>query len=234
VAAVEAAVSMEVAAEGTAVNRFDRKGSRNGGRSGQGTPCRQHAERGLGLLGRSGMVGFFSHGDNRALRRRGRLPVEKCNSPDQRIAARCILLTKLVAKMEIRAYCSLVNMLRPRSAGQILLALALCSSCASDACGWSGASFLHPSIRQEETTMSFVAWVVLGLAAGFIGSQLVNRSGKSIMPDVLLGVVGAVTGGWSFYAFGPPGVNGFHLQSHFAAVFGSLVFLLTYYGLRRV
>jgi uncharacterized membrane protein YeaQ/YmgE (transglycosylase-associated protein family) len=82
--------------------------------------------------------------------------------------------------------------------------------------------------------MSFVAWVVLGLAAGFIGSQLVNRSGKSIMPDVLLGVVGAVTGGWSFYAFGPPGVNGFHLQSHFAAVFGSLVFLLTYYGLRRV
>jgi uncharacterized membrane protein YeaQ/YmgE (transglycosylase-associated protein family) len=82
--------------------------------------------------------------------------------------------------------------------------------------------------------MSFVAWVVLGLAAGFIGSQLVNRRGKSIMPDVLLGVVGAVTGGWSFYAFGPPGVNGFHLQSHFAAVIGSLVFLLTYYGLRRV
>ena len=165
--------------------------------------------RGLGLLGRSGMVKFFSHGDNRALRRRGRLPVEKCNSPDQRIAARCILLTKLVAKMEIRASCSLVNMLRPRSAGQILLALTLCSSCAIDAYGWSSASFLHPSIRQEETTMSFVAWVVLGLAAGFIGSQLVNRSGKSIMPDVLLEVVGAVTGGWSFYAFGPLGVNGF-------------------------
>jgi hypothetical protein len=34
--AVAAAVSMAVAAEGTAVNRFDRQGSRNGGRSGQG------------------------------------------------------------------------------------------------------------------------------------------------------------------------------------------------------
>ena len=82
--------------------------------------------------------------------------------------------------------------------------------------------------------MSFVVWVVLGLSAGFIGGRLANRSGKSIMPDVLLGLLGAVTGGWLFYAFGPPGVNGFHLQSHFAAVFGSLVFLLAYYGLRRV
>jgi uncharacterized membrane protein YeaQ/YmgE (transglycosylase-associated protein family) len=82
--------------------------------------------------------------------------------------------------------------------------------------------------------MSFVAWVVLGLSAGFIGGRLANRSGKSIVPDILLGVVGAVTGGWLFYAFGPPGVNGFHLQSHLAAVFGSLVFLLTYYGFRGV
>ena len=82
--------------------------------------------------------------------------------------------------------------------------------------------------------MSFVAWIVLGLAAGFIGGRLAKRSAKSIIPDVLLGVVGGVTGGWLFYAFGPPGVNGFHLQSHFAAVVGSLVFLLTYYGLRRV
>jgi len=82
--------------------------------------------------------------------------------------------------------------------------------------------------------MSFVVWVVLGLSAGFIGGRLANRSGKSIMPDVLLGLLGAVAGGWLFYAFGPPGVNGFHLQSHFAAVFGSLVFLLAYYGLRRV
>ena len=80
--------------------------------------------------------------------------------------------------------------------------------------------------------MSFVAWVVLGLAAGFIGSQLSNRRGKSTLPDILLGVVGALTGGWLYYTFGPAGVNGLNLHSHFAAVIGSLVFLLTYYGLR--
>ena len=129
---------------------------------------------------------------------------------------------------------SWVNMLQPKSAGRILLAATLCSSSAIDAYGFSSASFLHPSIEQAELTMSFVVWVVLGLTAGFIGGRLANRRGKGIMPDVLLGVVGGVTGGWLFYAFGPPGVNGFHLLSHFAAVFGSLVFLLTYYGLRRV
>jgi uncharacterized membrane protein YeaQ/YmgE (transglycosylase-associated protein family) len=82
--------------------------------------------------------------------------------------------------------------------------------------------------------MCFVAWVVLGLAAGFIGSQLANRRGKGTLPDVLLGAVGAVAGGWLYYAFGPASVNGFHLYSHFAAVIGSLIFLLTYYAIRGV
>ena len=127
-----------------------------------------------------------------------------------------------------------MNLLQPKSAGRILLAVTLCSSSAIDAYGFSTASFLRPSIQRDELTMSFVVWVVLGLAAGFIGGRLANRSGKSIMPDVLLGIVGAVTGGWLFYAFGPPAVNGFHLESHFAAMFGSLGFLLTYYGLRQV
>ena len=127
-----------------------------------------------------------------------------------------------------------VNMFQPKSAGRILLALTLCSSFAIDAYGWSPASFLHPSIRQEERAMSFVAWAVLGLAAGFIGSQLVDRGKKSILPDILLGVVGAMAGGWLFYAFGPAGVNGLHLYSHLAAVIGSLVFLLAYYALRQV
>jgi uncharacterized membrane protein YeaQ/YmgE (transglycosylase-associated protein family) len=82
--------------------------------------------------------------------------------------------------------------------------------------------------------MSFVAWVVLGLAAGYIGGHLASRRGrgKGILPDILLGVVGATAGGWLFYSFGPAGVNGLNLYSHFAAVIGSLVLLMTYYALR--
>jgi uncharacterized membrane protein YeaQ/YmgE (transglycosylase-associated protein family) len=91
-----------------------------------------------------------------------------------------------------------------------------------------GAGYL--STRQEEKIMSFVIWIVLGLAAGFIGSRLGKRKGESILPDVVLGVVGAMAGGWLYYTFGPASINGFHLISLFAAVIGSLVSLLAYYA----
>jgi uncharacterized membrane protein YeaQ/YmgE (transglycosylase-associated protein family) len=122
---------------------------------------------------------------------------------------------------------------RGQNAARIPLALALCSWCAIDAYGWSGGSLALQSIRQEEEALSFVAWIVLGLTAGFIGSQLVNRTGKGILPDILLGVVGALAGGWLYYTFGPPSVTGFNLSSYFAVI-GSLIVLLTYYFLRRV
>jgi uncharacterized membrane protein YeaQ/YmgE (transglycosylase-associated protein family) len=102
-----------------------------------------------------------------------------------------------------------------------------------DAYGFASVSLLDPSTRQEETAMSFVGWIVLGLAAGFIGSRLAERRGKSILPDILLGVAGAVAGGWLFYTLGPAGVNGLNLASHYTAAIGSLAFLLIYYALRR-
>jgi uncharacterized membrane protein YeaQ/YmgE (transglycosylase-associated protein family) len=81
--------------------------------------------------------------------------------------------------------------------------------------------------------MAFVAWIVLGLAAGLIGGQLVSRRGEGILPDILLGVVGALAGGWLYHTFGPPSLTGFNLASQYVAVVGSLVVLLIYYALRR-
>jgi uncharacterized membrane protein YeaQ/YmgE (transglycosylase-associated protein family) len=40
--------------------------------------------------------------------------------------------------------------------------------------------------------MSFVTWIALGLVAGFIGSQLVNRRWERVLPDILVGAVGAM------------------------------------------
>jgi uncharacterized membrane protein YeaQ/YmgE (transglycosylase-associated protein family) len=82
--------------------------------------------------------------------------------------------------------------------------------------------------------MSFLAWIVLGLVAGFIGSKLVNRRGEGILLDVLLGDVGAIVGGWLFRVFGAAGVSGLNLYSLFVAVVGSVAFLVTYHALRRV
>jgi uncharacterized membrane protein YeaQ/YmgE (transglycosylase-associated protein family) len=125
-------------------------------------------------------------------------------------------------------------MFQGKRAGRILLAVTLCPSCSIVAYGWSSDSLLRAAIRQQEEAMAFVVWIALGLAAGFIGSRLAGSRGKGTLPDILLGVAGALTGGWLYYTFGPPGLNGFHLISHFAAFSGSLVFLFAYYAVKRI
>lgn len=81
--------------------------------------------------------------------------------------------------------------------------------------------------------MSFLAWIVLGLIAGFIGSKLVNKTGEGFMLDILLGIVGAVVGGWLFSAFGASGVTGINLYSLLVAVVGSVIFLVAYHAIFR-
>jgi uncharacterized membrane protein YeaQ/YmgE (transglycosylase-associated protein family) len=81
--------------------------------------------------------------------------------------------------------------------------------------------------------MSFLAWIVLGLIAGFIGSKIVNSRGEGILLDILLGVVGAFAGGWLFHIFGTSGVTGLNLHSLLVAVIGSVVLLVLYHAFRR-
>lgn len=81
--------------------------------------------------------------------------------------------------------------------------------------------------------MSFLAWIVLGLIAGFIASKIVNKQGEGMFLDILLGIVGAIAGGWLFNTFGAAGVTGLNLYSLMVAVVGAIVFLLLYHALRR-
>jgi uncharacterized membrane protein YeaQ/YmgE (transglycosylase-associated protein family) len=81
--------------------------------------------------------------------------------------------------------------------------------------------------------MSLVAWIVLGLVAGFIGSKLVNKTGEGLILDIVLGVVGAIVGGWLFHFFGMSGVTGLNLYSLLVAVIGAVVFLVVYHAIRR-
>jgi uncharacterized membrane protein YeaQ/YmgE (transglycosylase-associated protein family) len=81
--------------------------------------------------------------------------------------------------------------------------------------------------------MSILAWIVLGLLAGFIGSKLVNKSGEGLFLDIVLGVVGAIMGGYIFNAFGASGVTGLNLYSLVVAVVGSVLFLVIYHALFR-
>jgi uncharacterized membrane protein YeaQ/YmgE (transglycosylase-associated protein family) len=82
--------------------------------------------------------------------------------------------------------------------------------------------------------MSVLAWIVLGLISGFIASKIVNKSGSGTLMDIVLGIVGAVVGGWLFDTIGHVGVTGLNLYSILVAVVGAVVVLIIYHALFRV
>ena len=78
--------------------------------------------------------------------------------------------------------------------------------------------------------MSVVVWMLFGLVAGFVASKLVNSTGASAWLDSVLGVVGALIGGFLFNQIGVVGLTGFNLWSLFVAVAGASVFLFVYHA----
>ena len=79
--------------------------------------------------------------------------------------------------------------------------------------------------------MSIIGWIVFGLIAGFIASKLVNKTGQGLVLDIVLGVVGAVVGGWVFTFFGADGVTGFNIYSMIVAVIGAVIVLAIYHAI---
>jgi uncharacterized membrane protein YeaQ/YmgE (transglycosylase-associated protein family) len=81
--------------------------------------------------------------------------------------------------------------------------------------------------------MSLIAWIVLGIIAGFLGSKIVNQTGEGLVRDLILGIVGAIVGGWLFSLFGQGGVTGLNLYSLVVAVVGAIVVLVAYHMIVR-
>ena len=81
--------------------------------------------------------------------------------------------------------------------------------------------------------MSLLAWIILGLIAGWIASKIVNRHGEGALMDILLGIVGAVIGGWIFRMLGAGGVTGLNLYSLIIAVIGAVIALSVYHAIHR-
>jgi uncharacterized membrane protein YeaQ/YmgE (transglycosylase-associated protein family) len=75
------------------------------------------------------------------------------------------------------------------------------------------------------------AWIILGLIAGFIASKIVNKQAEGFFLDIVLGIVGALVGGFIFTAVGASGITGFNLYSLVVAVIGAIVVLLIYHAI---
>ena len=78
--------------------------------------------------------------------------------------------------------------------------------------------------------MSIIGWLILGLIAGFIASKIVNKSGEGVILDIVLGIVGAVVGGFLFSLIGAVPVTGFNIYSMVVAVIGAIVVLVIYHA----
>jgi uncharacterized membrane protein YeaQ/YmgE (transglycosylase-associated protein family) len=86
---------------------------------------------------------------------------------------------------------------------------------------------------QQDSALSFAAWIVLGLVVGFIGSKLLNKTRHGLRRDFLLGIAGAIVGGFFSHLLGNPGVKGLDSYSLVVAVVGAAVFLIVYHAVFR-
>jgi uncharacterized membrane protein YeaQ/YmgE (transglycosylase-associated protein family) len=84
--------------------------------------------------------------------------------------------------------------------------------------------------------MLLIIWIVLGVVLGFIASKIVSTTGEGTVVDILLGIVGAVIGGWLFDLFDGSRLTGFSLQSVYSAgiaAIGAIIALALYHAFVR-
>jgi uncharacterized membrane protein YeaQ/YmgE (transglycosylase-associated protein family) len=80
--------------------------------------------------------------------------------------------------------------------------------------------------------MFIFAWLAVGVCAGFGVGQLVNRSGQSLLFDCLLGVIGAICGGWAFHRlFGGSSMTQITTFGVGACAIGAVIAVLIYHEL---
>ena len=72
--------------------------------------------------------------------------------------------------------------------------------------------------------MSIVAWIILGLIAGYLAS-IITKSRESMVMNIVVGIIGAFIGGLVLNLFGVGGVSGLNLPSILTAVLGAVILL---------
>jgi uncharacterized membrane protein YeaQ/YmgE (transglycosylase-associated protein family) len=84
-----------------------------------------------------------------------------------------------------------------------------------------------PQAGGTQGNMSVFAWIVLGLIAGVLAKSIVPGEGPGgILGDIVVGIAGALIGGWLFNSFGHTGIDGFNLYSMLVALAGAVVLLI--------
>lgn len=78
--------------------------------------------------------------------------------------------------------------------------------------------------------MGIIGWIVLGGLAGWVASLIVSNQGRGFFLNIIVGIVGALIGGFLFNTLGGEGITGFNIWSFIVATVGAII-LLWFVGL---
>ena len=72
--------------------------------------------------------------------------------------------------------------------------------------------------------MSIIVWIIIGGLAGWVAGMIMKEQG-SLVKNVIVGIVGALIGGFIMSFFGAEGFTGFNLWSFLVALIGSIILI---------
>jgi uncharacterized membrane protein YeaQ/YmgE (transglycosylase-associated protein family) len=82
--------------------------------------------------------------------------------------------------------------------------------------------------------MGILLWILFGALAGWLASIIMkSNAGQGTLSDIIMGVIGAVVGGFIMNLLGQSGVTGFNLYSIAVAVLGAIVVIYIGRMIRR-
>lgn len=82
--------------------------------------------------------------------------------------------------------------------------------------------------------MNILLWIVFGGLVGWLASIIMRTDNDMGIPaNIVVGILGALLGGWVVTLFGGPTVSGFNLSSFLVAILGAVILLGIVRGFRR-
>ena len=72
--------------------------------------------------------------------------------------------------------------------------------------------------------MGILMWILFGAIVGWLASIFMGTSDGLVL-DIVLGIVGAIIGGWVMSFFGKSGVTGFNVYSFLVAILGAIILI---------
>ncbi len=83
--------------------------------------------------------------------------------------------------------------------------------------------------------MGIILWIIFGGLVGWVASMIMKTDAEQgVVKNVIVGIVGAVLGGWIMSVLGTRGVNGFNFYSFVVALLGAVTLIAILRSFRKI